>query len=634
MTERTWAGSHPAHAFPRGLTWFNVQEPLTLEYLRGKVVLLDFWTLGCINCQHIVRDLQRLEAEFPETLAVIGVHSGKFATEQTDESIKEAIGRLRRTHPVVNDEDFEFWERYGVRAWPTIVAIDPAGNLVGYHEGEGVYQLFRPVIEQLEEEFVEQIDRRPLPVTAEATAVSPVLRFPGALAADEERGRLFIADSGNNRIVVTNLTGDVECAIGTGDEGFADGDAANATFRQPQGVAVSADGRTVYIADTRNHAIRAIDTDQWRVRTIAGTGERLSQLPQPGMDPRQVELASPWGLAVAGNMLYIAMAGLHQLWVMDLAAESIEVFAGTSREGLDDGPRLTMATLAQPSGMTADASFVYWADAEASAIRRVGYGEEALVDTLLGRGLFEYGNDDGGPGEGQLQHPQDVVVLNGILFIADTYNHAIRALDPGRRELTTVAGSRERGWHDGTGQEAQFSEPSGITTANGLLYIADTNNHVVRVVQPQSGLVSTMQLNRIGRIGAAAGGQTLRFEAPPQEVEPGAVTLRLRVTAPAGYHLNSLGGSRLAVSSSDNAVFEPREMELNWATDERGTEVTVELNGRAGEAMLTGSGEVYFCEEGATERCYVAQVQVTAPVRVTDGAGTRDIVLDVTLPKP
>lgn len=632
VTDRTWAGTEPAPEFPGGLTWFNVQEPLTLESLRGKMVLLDFWTLGCINCQHIVPDLERLQEEYVDTLVVIGVHSGKYSTEQEDESIVEAIRRLERTHPVVNDEDFVFWERYNVRAWPTIVLIDPAGNFVGYHEGEGVYSIFRGVLSALEEEFEGRFDRSPAPVALEAAPVSTILRYPGALAIDEERGRLYIADSGHNRILVSNLTGDLQRAIGTGEEGFADGHADEARFRQPHGLAVSEDGSTLYVADTRNHALRAVDTETWTVRTIAGTGERLARFPMPGDDPMEVRMASPWGLAVHEGKLYIGMAGVHQLWVMDLEAKTVEMFAGTSREGLDDGPKLDIATLAQPSGLATDGTFLYWVDPEASAARRVGFGEEALVDTLVGTGLFDYGNQDGGPGEGQLQHAQDLAYLNGTLYIADTYNHAIRALAPGPRELTSVAGSGVRGWADGAGAEAQFNEPGGIAVGNGLLYVADTNNHLVRVVEPTSGMVSTMQLGNIGAVGAPRPGQLVQTQLPGQQVAPGVTNLRLKVTAPAGYQLNSLAPSRLTLTSSNPAVVEISQPELQWSTDDPEIEIPVPVELHEGDADVIATGEAYYCEKELTELCFIARIELTAPVRVEAGASQGDVVVEYTLP--
>ena len=628
---KSWAGTQPAPAFPGGLSWFNVQEAPTVESLHGKMVLLDFWTLGCINCQHIVPDLKRLEEEFADSLVVIGVHSGKYATEHSDESVQEAVHRLSIEHPVANDPDFAFWQAYQARAWPTLVLIDPAGNVVGSHAGEGVYGVFQPILEALESEFEGAIDTTPFPLALDAVSASTLLRYPGAIATDEANDRLYIADSSNNRIVVATLDGELLRAIGTGQQGFADGAANEATFFEPHGLSVSSDGGLLYVADTRNHALRVVDTETWTVRTIAGNGERLRQLPRTGDSPTDVALASPWGLALRDGVLYIGMAGVHQLWTMDLAANSLSVFAGTSREGIDDGLRLTQATLAQPSGLALTESFLYWVDPESSAVRRVGYGDDAIVDTLSGTGLFDYGFDDGRGLEATFQHPQDIVLFDGLLYIADTYNHAIRVLDPGPAEVTTLAGGPDRGWADGGPVEALFDEPGGIAAARGLLYVADTNNHLIRTVAPATGDVSTLTLTNPGAI-SMGGGQVTRIEISEQSVAPGVSNIQLRVTAPAGHHLNSLAPARLALNTSNASVIEAGEREVSWSSDDPSIEVPIPVALGEGSAVLTFTGEAYYCRDGEEALCLVTMLEIVAPVFVAANATSGEIEVAFELP--
>ena len=150
---QSFAGTRPAPEFPSGLEWLNTAEPLSLEQLQGKVVLLDFWTYGCINCIHIIPDLKRLEAEYPNELVVIGVHSAKFLNEGETDNIRNVVLRYGVEHPVVNDRDFEVWRTWGANAWPTTVLIDPVGNVVGGHSGEGVYEIVQPVVQGLVDEF-------------------------------------------------------------------------------------------------------------------------------------------------------------------------------------------------------------------------------------------------------------------------------------------------------------------------------------------------------------------------------------------------------------------------------------------------------------------------------------------------
>ena len=261
--------------FPPGHTWFNVSQPLSLGDLTGKVVLLDFWTLGCINCQQIIPDEKRLEEEFGDALVIVGVHSGKYDREHDDESIRAATLRYGLEHPVVNAPDFVIWSQYGVSAWPTLVLIDPAGNAVGVYSREGIYHVFQPAIADLVQQFdvAGEIDRSPLPIDLEAEGVAAsVLSYPSAVLADEKSDRLFIADAGHNRILVAGLGGSLRDVIGSGEEGLDDGSFDEATFRQPQGFAVSDDGTILYVADTRNHAIRELDLTDREVEPIAGDG--------------------------------------------------------------------------------------------------------------------------------------------------------------------------------------------------------------------------------------------------------------------------------------------------------------------------------------------------------------------------
>jgi len=620
---KSWAGEHPAPDFPGGLTWLNVSRPLTLADLRGKAVLLDFWTQGCINCQHIIPDLKRLEAEFGDALAVIGVHSGKYATEHEVDTVREAIGRYGIEHPVVNDPDFAVWNRYGVNAWPTLVLIDPAGKLVGLHAGEGVYGLFRPILEALIAEFDEkgEIDRTPLPLDLEATSASAVLSYPADVAVDAASGKLYIADSGHNRVLVAGLDGRLERAIGTGAEGFADGAAHEAMFRQPQGLGLSEDGRTLYVADTRNHAVRAIDVATGEVRTVAGTGEQADRLPLQWSPARETALSSPWDVVEVDGRLFVSMAGVHQVWEVNAEQEQVAMFAGTSREGIEDGPRLEMATLAQPSGLASDGVYLYWVDPEASALRRVPLDGDGDVETLVGTGLFDYGDVDGQGKQAKLQHPQGLTYADGTLYVGDTYNHKIRAVDSGTRQVTTLTGTGSRGWDDGPRELARFDEPAGLDAAGGKLYVADQNNHLVRVVDRETGEVSTLLLSNLGVATATAPGRVVRQELPAQEVSPGAGIMSVVVRSPEGYHLNSSGPSRLTLRSSAGNVAELGESDLAWASDDPEVRIPVPVQLSEGEAVISGQATVYYCRDGQEALCFVQVVEVELPVTVRAGAG-------------
>lgn len=632
-TPRSWAGKDPAPAFPTGLTWFNVEHPLTLDELQGKAVLLDFWTLGCINCQHIIPDLDHLEKDFGDKLVIVGVHSGKYSAEHDNQSIEDAIQEFGIDHPVVNDPDFTFWNAYGANAWPTLVLIDPTGKIVGAHAGEGVYPLFQPIISSLLQEFKGRLSDKPIPLKLNTTTTSTVLSFPGDVLPDPAHDRLFIADSGHNRILVADMSGKLEKAIGDGKAGFADGASSEAEFRQPQGLALSADGDTLYVADTRNHAVRSVDLATGEVTTIAGTGQQLDQLPSAGTKAGGTALSSPWGLTIDAGTLYIAMAGVHQLWALDLNAGTVSVFAGTSREGIDDGPRLSQATLAQPSGMTSNGTHLYWVDPESSSVRTIDLAGNQAVSTLTGTGLFKWGDKDGKGIAAQLQHAQGVAYGNGKLYIADTYNMKVKALDLATNEVTTLAGTGSRGWKDGPGSGAEFDEPSGIGFGAGKVYVADTDNDLIRVIDRSSGAVSTLTLTNPAAIAGSSGVKATEVTLPAQTVAPGTANLRISFKAPASYQLNSQAPSQLQLMSANPNVIQLGETSVRWATDEPSVNLPVPVVLQPGTTTITAQASVYYCREGEQALCFIGEFDFTIPVTVQAGAGASEVVLDYALPK-
>lgn len=488
----SFKGKVRAKEFPPELEWLNSAQPLSLSELYGKIVLLDFWTYCCIHCMHVLPDLKKLEEKYPDELVVIGVHAAKFTNEKETANIRQAILRYDITHPVVNDPDGLVRRQYGVRAWPSFVLIDPEGKIVGRQSGERVYELFDRYIEGIVRQFAwrGQLDRVPLELQREQGETA-LLSFPGKLAADPQGQRLYVSDSNHHRIVAVDLArGRIAEVVGCGAAGLEDGDYAAARFNKPQGIAL--DGETLYVADTENHAVRKIDLEARQVTTLVGTG-RQAQRHSTGGTGQQVALNSPWDLLVHNGNLYIAMAGLHQLWRLDLESSQIGPHAGSQRENRLDGP-LLQAALAQPSGIATDGEKLYFADSEVSSIRSADLDPAGRVATLVGEGLFEFGDEDGKGWGVKLQHPLGVLYCDGLVYVADTYNHKIKKLELQSRRCDTLVGTGQPGSADGPAAQAQLNEPSGLALAQNKLYIADTNNHRVRVFDFASGLVSTLEV--------------------------------------------------------------------------------------------------------------------------------------------
>ncbi|HSK62415.1 MAG TPA: thioredoxin-like domain-containing protein, partial [Pyrinomonadaceae bacterium] len=538
-----------------GRGWLNTDKPLSLAALKGKIVLLDFWTYGCINCIHIIPDLKKLEAKYANQLVVIGVHSAKFQNEKETENIRRIILRYEIEHPVYNDSEFTVWQSYGVRAWPTQVLIDPAGYVVGAASGEGNYEIIDQTVAKLVDEFRKrgELNEQPLNLVLERAKIGDLpLAFPGKVLADAANDRLFIADSNHNRIVVIKLDGTLVDVIGASVAGAADGPFDKATFYRPQGLALGGD--SLYVADTANHLIRRVDLKSRVVETIAGTGAQSRQYFKTGPG-RTIALSSPWDLQLAGQTLYIAMAGPHQIWKMDLAKNEVSTFAGSGREARLDGPLLESG-FAQPSGMAILGQTLYIADSESNIIRAIDL-VSGQVKTLVGGDLFEFGDVDGTGDDVRLQHPLGLLALGDKLLIADTYNHKIKELDPDRRSVSSLFGTGKPGQVDGA--LPSFYEPGGLTLANNNLYIADTNNHAIRVVDLKTKQTRTLKINGLtppaqsfaaAETSVAPNAEELK--TTPQQLRAGPnATLEISVELPPGYHLNPMAPQRYNISVED-----------------------------------------------------------------------------------
>ena len=684
--------------------WLNTEQPLSLAALRGKVVLLDFWTYGCINCIHVIPDLKRLEAKYPNNLVVIGVHSAKYENEKQSDNIRQIILRYEIEHPVVNDADFRIWQSYAVRAWPTQVLIDPAGYIVGKVEGEGNYEAIdKGIADTLAAARKRgELNEQPLKLALERAKTGDMpLAFPGKVLADAKTDRLYIADSNHHRIVVAKLDGTFLEAIGTGERGAADGAFERATFYRPQGLALDDDA--LYVADTENHLIRRVDLKARTVSTVAGTGAQARGFDAEvgPMAARSAALNSPWDLQLVRRTLYIAMAGPHQIWRLNLERGQISLFAGSGREARVDGS-LVASAFAQPSGLTTDGRTLYVADSESNIIRAVDLfasparpsatpddSEVSLpiyddappvrgimpenenendpkpvaaprptppvmsharqVETLAGGDLFEFGDTDGVGDAARFQHPLGVLYADGALYVADTYNHKIKRLDLGTRAVKTFAGTGKPGHTDGA--RASFYEPGGLSLANNKLYVADTNNHAVRVVDLASGQTSTLHLRGLtppaasvkmleanAAITHAPNAEEIKLAPQPlllarPATATGTNALVVEVALPAGYHLNELAPHRLQATierGAEHVAFEDNTRRLTRAAKDL-LRLPLRLPLRAlsdGAAELRVQLTLYYCREDNTGACRIKTLIWRAPLNITsDAAAPREIKL-------
>lgn len=649
--------------FPKDAEWLNTSGPLKLKDLEGKFVILDFWTYCCINCMHILPELKKLEQRYPNELVVIGVHTAKFDGEKDSKNIAEAILRYEIEHPVVNDPDHKLWTEMGVNSWPTTMLIDPQGNLVRFRPGEFKAEEYIEIIDAALPyyEKVGALDRTPLRFDLLADrAVKTPLRFPGKVLADEAGGRLFITDSNHNRIVVTTLEGSVLDVIGTGAEGRKDGAYDVATFDHPQGCALV--GEMLYVADTENHLIRKIDLKQKQVKTIAGIGEqaksgfpgletaqRTGKIPDRWVGrPSNTAIASPWALWVHEKDLYIAMAGPHQIWKMPLNEREIGPYAGNGREDIVDGPLLPrepyalgFSSFAQPSGLTSDGTWLYIADSEGSSIRAVPFdpknkeGAKTVIGTsnLSGGRLFAFGDVDGPKTRAKLQHPLGVAYQDGTIYVADTYNNKIKAVDAKTGEVKTVAGQTEAGKTD---DPPAFDEPAGLSLAGGKLYIADTNNHAIRVLDLASGKVSTLNIEGLKPAETKpadkrpdfAKAASVKGNALTLKPENGQVTLNLNLQLPVGWKINTLAPASYYVDEVGDAGLIDAAALGKQALETPTAQIAVKLPAKSsGTTTVKVSMNYYYCQD-LNGLCKVGSVVFEQPLTISnDGtASSVDLV--------
>jgi thiol-disulfide isomerase/thioredoxin len=544
-----------APEFPRGYPWIN-SDPISLhDDLAGHVVLLHFWTASSIYCLHVLPALQFLEQQFDgERLAILGVHSGKFAAEHEPDHVSLSVQEHGVRHPVLVDRDLSVWRAFGARSWPTLILIDASGQIRFQGAGEPDRDRLAAAIAALLAETSNQYEipgSPPAPRDPAPRRSLEGLHFPSKLAVDADRSLLWIADTGNHRVVAVRPdTGQTHLVVGSGIPGAADGPFDRCCFYRPRGIAI--DLREVYIADSGNHLLRRIDLEASSVDTVLGQGKQVIDL-AAGHTGSDQGLNSPWALAMAGDDVLIALAGTHQLWKVHKDTMTAQVLAGRGYRDLQDA-RLLGAALAQPSGMSCskDQDLIAFADSEASAVR-IAKVKADWVTTLVGEGLFEWGDRDGPLLTARLQHPEDVAFQGSdTLFVADTFNHKVKRIDlgpdePPRRTITTILGP-----------DAGLEGPEGLAVHEdaNLLFVADTRNH--RILKVDLGDNSWSELEITGLPPARTAFGTVYSRAQPVQLASMAdVTLtipldipdgaRLHPDVPATLHLENIEGHPLLV---------------------------------------------------------------------------------------
>lgn len=526
-----WEQDLSVPEFPEGLEWLNTEAPISVyKDLCGKVVVLDFFTYCCINCIHLLPDLHALEHAYSDKdgLLIVGVHSAKFPNEKVLDNIKSAVLRYNISHPVVNDADASLWQELEVSCWPTLVILGPRGNMLFSLIGEGHKDklfLYTSITLKYYKDRGQIRDHKiGIKLYKDSLPSSPLL-FPGKVTVDQVTNRLVIADTGHHRILVIWKNGQIQYSIGGPNPGRKDGMFSEATFNSPQGVAIM--NNIIYVADTENHLIRKIDLQAEKVSTVAGIGIQGTDK-EGGAEGEQQPISSPWDVTFGtsgsevqrDDILWIAMAGTHQIWALlldscklpkknELKKGTCLRFAGSGNEENRNNAYPHKAGFAQPSGLSLASeepwNCLFVADSESSTVRTISLKDGAVKHLVGGErdptNLFAFGDADGVGINAKLQHPLGVAWDNkrNLLYVADSYNHKIKIVDPKTKSCTTLAGTGNTDNVTGSSfTESTFNEPGGLCIGeNGqLLYVADTNNHQIKVMDLETKTISVLPIFR------------------------------------------------------------------------------------------------------------------------------------------
>ena len=594
--------------------WFNISRPLEVSDLKDRIILLDFWTYACISCVQTLPEIKEMEKQFGSKLLVIGVHSGKFDNEKESAAIKKAIMKHDISFPVVNDAGMKVWNNFKAEVWPTFVLINPHGNIVKTYIGENEVVKIKGDIKKLIGKYKFEINRDPLPILLEKyNMIGNVLSFPSKMeyVADfsyksRQLPVIFIANSGQNTIVVSSLSGDIIAKIGSGREGIEDGSFDAASFHSPQGLLYSA-GK-LYVADSGNNALREIDFKTEKVKTLIGSGMKGEIIENGGeyIETKDLELATPTDIDFfpQGNKESIAIAnsGTHQILLYNTKKQRISVLAGNGSEGIDDG-KYPENSLSQTADMSVFGRKLYFVDSGSSSLRVVD--ESGEVKTLIGKDLEKFGFENGAKDRALMQHPLGLLVDDTGAYISDSFNHSIRKYDFASAQIRTLAGNGKRGKN--IGNNAQFDEPEGIIAVLDRFYIADSNNNRILIVSRSnfnSEILDVMPPLKLPKEGFM---QYLPNLQKSDDIMVKADTeIKLKIDLKSSWKINEEGPSfinllELVKNHQANLV-----ENFDWhAVSAKELKLPKLASGK--DYILQGT--IYFCEDKKNSLCYIKSYQ-------------------------
>lgn len=582
--------------------WFNLSKNLTKEDLEGRVVLLDFWTYACIECLETIPDMKELQERFGDKLLVVGVHSGRFANEKNSQSIREAIIKYDITYPVIDDSNLKIWSKFQIKAWPTVVLINPRGKVETVFEGSENHEAIFKKVKKLIKKYDFMIDGKPLPVVLEKNRVPHnILNFPTKIEyaknfsyQDKNSPALIISNSADNNIIISSLNGKILDKIGTKEAGFKDGNLKNASFNYPTGLLYS--DNILYVADRGNHTIRKVDFTKGEVTTILGSGIRGGVITKK-TNAKEVNLSSPQDLEFfpSKDFIIIANLGTNQLLKYDIKNNSVTPFAGNGKRDMVNGT-YPKNSLAQPNGLSAFRNKLYFVDSYSSSLRYVD--ELGKVETLIGQGLDKFGNKNGKKSEALMQNPLGVYADQNGIYVADSYNHLVRKYDYGSQSISNFSGNGIKA--NDIGQTTSYNEVSDLVFVENKAYLVDSHNN--RIVVKNNGRTSILDIIPALKLPQDGLLEYLpNLEKLPNSTVESDKSINLVVQLKQGWKINEMAPSffNLVEISGEEATL---IASFDWNMVKSGI---IKLPKMSHSKQYYLQGTIYYCEDREDALCFI-----------------------------
>ena len=481
----------------------NLSKPLSNSLLKDKIIVLDFWNYSCVSCIEGIEKIKKLQERFGNKVLFIGVHSSRFQNEKRQLAVKKSVIKHDITYPVINDDDLKLFNHFEVDAFPTAILISPKGKIYKKYRGNAeVAKHLKKDIKKLISKNKFSLNRSPAPLRlAKYDTLGNILSFPSKIiyvkeftyGVHKKLPALFISNSAQNNIIVSALSGKIIAKIGSGEEMLHDGDFSTASFKMPQGLEFY--DNKLYVADTANHAIRMIDFNSKKVSTLIGNGQKGEILKFSGKKSAQnIQLNYPSDVELRKKELIIANLGSNQILSYNIVDNNLSIIAGNGQNKTQDG-KYPNNSLSKPADIAIHDSKIYFLDSASSTLRYIDKNNN--VTTLIGDSNEIRGFKDGKLGEAMLQNPLGLDVDETGIYIADSFNHAIRKYSFKNKRLNTLTGGTV-GVDIGSQKHSKFDEPSSIFATPSSFFIVDSNNN--RIIETDRQKLSSKIIDIIPQL--------------------------------------------------------------------------------------------------------------------------------------